>query len=99
MHLVQEGGGALHFVQDDHAIARDVAQLEREQPGVGQKRLMPRFVEEIDDVRAGEGVSRPRALAHAADAKEEEAAFRRDEQASVTRGCHDAVILRREMTE
>ena len=93
MNLVQKRRDALHFVHDDHPIARDVRELKGKQPGVGEEGLVAGFVQEIDDVRVRECASRPRALARTADAVEEETALGRDEKTAVLAPCHHAVIL------
>ena len=54
---------------------------------------MAGLVQQIDDVGVGEGLARPRALADAAEAEEEEAALWGFEEASIGTRCHVAVIL------
>ena len=74
MHLVEQCRDPLHFVQDDKAIARNRPQLRGEQRRIRGELLESRFVEEIDDVRFGEGLTNPGGLPSPAHPEQEEAA-------------------------
>jgi hypothetical protein len=79
--FVEERRDAL--IEHDDAGGRQAPELQCEQGGVGEKRLMPALVEEVDDVRIGEGLTRPGALADPTHAVEEEAALWPGENAAV----------------
>jgi hypothetical protein len=87
---------SLHLIEDDDSVARDRTQLKRKRARVGQKLLVTRLVQKVDDVRARERFSSPRALADSTDPEEEEASLRRCEQAAI--GCNHVVIMPCKMT-
>ena len=75
MDLVEKRRYALHFIEHDDLIGRQGPQLKPEQCRVGGQRLIPALVKQVDDVRIGEGLTRPGALADTTHAVQEEAAF------------------------
>jgi len=93
VHFVQQGGHALHLVQHDRPLRRQGAQLQGQQPGIGNERLITRLVKQVDHVGIGELLASPGALAGATNAEQEEASLWRGQEAAITR-CNHAVILR-----
>ena len=85
------------FVDHDDAVTREVGKLQGERPGIGEERMVPRLVQQVDDVGVRERLSSPGALAHAAHAEEEEAALRWRQNARI-RSIHHVVILLCKMT-
>jgi hypothetical protein len=72
--LVEKRRYALHFIEHDDLIGRQGPQLKPEQCRVGGQRLIPALVKQVDDVRIGEGLTRPGALTDPTGAIEERGA-------------------------
>lgn len=88
MDFVEQGRQPLHLV-DDHPVARRLmADGLSEEGRVREQILVQPFVEQIDERRIRKRLARPRALADAAHAEQEEALSGRRGQAAVG-GHHD----------
>jgi hypothetical protein len=79
-------------------LARQIPELEGEQSGIGQQRLVTGFVEQVDEIRVGECFTGPGALAHTSDTEEEKAPRGSGNQAAISRDCHVVVIIPGNMT-
>ncbi len=83
MHLVEEIGEALDFVDHHPAAGFRILQIEGEDGWIGEIILIAGLVEEIDVKGIGELPSRPGALADPAQTEQEEALSGRRNQSGV----------------
>ena len=98
MDLVEERRDSLDLVEDDEGAGRRLAELESQQPGVGEELLVATLVEQVHGRRPGELAGSPGALPGAADAEGKEAPTGDGGQAGIRLRAHIAVIMTRKMT-